>query len=191
MGIYFYKPKFSRELDPFIRVLLCNVIFAHWKLQTHLLGEIYFSLVIWSVTLTMTFIFCRIKHFCMFALLRFVTFRCFRKVFSCRRNLIPRCLLPVSINCAFQNIQIHQSSWQFIIYNAVALLILAQIDKQLLGQTSVVEINIVTSRHSFHLISPRNSLEDKTSSIPSGDAVIHSGHGVLCMREGQTEWGRV
>lgn len=121
------------------------------------------------MTLTMT---CRIKRFCMFSVLRFVSFRCFRCY------LIPRCLLPMS---AFQNIHVHQSSWQFIIYNAVALFKQTQIDKQLSGQTSVVEINIATFRHPFRLISPRNPLEDETSSIPSGDRVIH------CVRERQTE----
>lgn len=36
---------------------------------------------------------------------------------------------------------------------------LARIDKQLSGQTSMAEINIATSHHSFCLISPRNPLK--------------------------------
>lgn len=167
MGIYFYKPKFSRELDPFIRLLLCNVIFAHWKwLQTHLLGaalnlwEVQFSNLINDPDRDLHYLqnktlldVCRITIW-------YIEDVQLGTVFVCRHNLIPNCLEPVSVYRAFQNIHIHQSSWQFI-YKAVALFMLARIDKQLSGQTSMVEINIATSRHSFLLISPRNPLKMK------------------------------
>lgn len=78
-------------------------------------------------------------------------------------------LLPLSIYSAFQNIHIHQSSWQFI-YKAVTLLMLARIDKQLSGQNQHGRNkHRKTSCRSFCLISPRNPLEDATSSVPPGD----------------------